>query len=41
MSFRPFQANWFEAVTIRKQLAQTIAVLARTGAVELRVQGRR
>ena len=39
MSFRPFQANWFEAVTIRKQLAQTIAVLARTGAVELEFRG--
>jgi hypothetical protein len=39
MSFRPFQANWLEAVTIRKQLAQTIAVLARTGAVELESRG--
>ena len=39
MSFRTYRANWFEAVTIRKQLAQTIAVLARTGAVELESRG--
>jgi V/A-type H+-transporting ATPase subunit I len=39
MSFRPFQANWFEAITIRKQLAQTIALLASTGAVELESRG--
>ncbi|MGO9172545.1 MAG: V-type ATP synthase subunit I [Rhodomicrobium sp.] len=38
MSFRPVPANWFEAVTTRNQLAQVIACLARTGAVELESQ---
>lgn len=40
MSFRPRPAHWFELVTTSAHVAQVLATLAQTGAVELEVSAR-
>ena len=35
MSLRPIAAQWFELVTVHKELARVMECLSRTGAVEL------
>ena len=35
MSLRPVAAQWFELVTVHKELARVMECLSRTGAVEL------
>lgn len=40
MSLRPIAAQWFELVTLPKELARAIECLSRTGAVELEARSR-
>ena len=40
MSLRPIAAQWFELVTVHKELARVVECLSRTGAVELEARGR-
>ncbi len=40
MSLRPIAAQWFELVTVHKELARVMECLSRTGAVELEARGR-
>jgi len=40
MSLRPVAAQWFELVTVHKELARVMECLSRTGAVELEAQSR-
>ena len=40
MSLRPIAAQWFELVTVHKELARVMECLSRTGAVELEARSR-